>query len=62
MKNSALAVIAALSGILTLSPASAGTVSDLVTFSATDFQTINIPAPVNPVTGSFTISELVPVV
>jgi hypothetical protein len=56
MKNSALALIAAFSGILTLSPASAGTVSDLVTFNATDFQTINIPAPVNPVTGSFTIS------
>jgi hypothetical protein len=56
MKNLALAVAAAVSGILTLSPASAATVSDLVTFSATDFQTINAPAPVDPVTGSFTLS------
>ena len=56
MKNSAFAVIAAFSGILALSPASAATVSDLVTFSATNFQTINVPAPVDPVTGSFSIT------
>ena len=56
MKNSVLAVAAVFSGILALSPASAATVSDLVTFSATDFQTINAPAPVDPVTGSFTLT------
>ena len=56
MKSSALAVAAALSGILTISPASAATISDLVTFSANSFQTINVAAPVDPVTGSFNIS------
>jgi hypothetical protein len=59
MKNSALAIVAAFSGILTLSPASAATVSDLVTFSGNNFQASPNPAtpvPVDPVTGSFTIS------